>query len=327
MKIAILTNHPRLVDPAFVAALGAFGQVMPCADVKAMSAQALAATLKDSDVAITGWGTPALPEPQAGWKLRYVCHITGELRGALSRAYFTGATDAIAVTNWGTSFTFATAEASIALLLGTLKNLPALDAKIRADGTAPDWPHFWGSIHGKRVGIYGLSHIGKLVAHQLKAFGPVLSYHDPVATDIPEGLTRRDSLHDLFAQADVVMIHAGLNEQTRATVTEPLLRLLPHGGILINTARGAIVVERDLAKVLQEGHLRAGIDVCEDERDFRTSPLMQCPHTVITGHALSCIGEQERATLQQTALDNLGRFQRGEPLQHRVTLARYALMS
>ena len=324
MKIALLTNHPRLVDPAFITALGRWGPVTASADVKALSPQALADVLKHSDVAITGWGTPVLPDPQPDWKLRYVCHITGELRGALSRAYFTGA---IPVTNWGTSFTFATAEASIALLLATLKGLPALDAKIRRDGTAPDWPHFWGSIHQKRVGIYGLSPIGKLVAQQLRAFGPEISYYDPVATDIPEGLIRRASLHELFANADVVMIHAGLNEHTRATVNAELIRLLPHGGILINTARGAIVVEKDLAAILQEGKLRAGIDVCEDEHDFRTSPLMACPNTVMTGHALSCIGEQERSTLQATVLDNLGRFQRGEPLQHVVSLARYGLMS
>ncbi len=324
MKIAILTNHPRLVDTRFFEALARFGQVIDCPDVNSLSADALMAVLKDCDVAITGWGTPLLPQPQDDWKLRYICHLTGELKRQMPRSYISGS---IAVTNWGDGFTFATAEASVALLLGTLKNLPALDAKIRTDGTAPDWPHFWGSLYKKRVAIYGLSNIGKLVAKQLSAFKPVLSFYDPVATDIPEGLTRRDSLYELFANADVVMIHAGLNEATRATVTSELLRLLPHGGIIINTARGAIVIEKDLAEVLKEGWLRAGIDVCEDEADFRTSPLMACPNTLLSGHAIACIGEQERHTLQETALENVERFKRNEPMAHRVTLERYAVMS
>jgi glycerate dehydrogenase len=172
-----------------------------------------------------------------------------------------------------------------------------------------------------------LSSIGKLVAEYVKPFGARISFYDPTIDNFPDNLTRYGSLEELFANNDIVSIHAGLNNYTRSSVDYSLLSKLPYGGILINTARGPIVVEKDLGKILMEGKIRAGIDVSEYESDFRLSPYMSCPNTTITSHAISKIGSLEKTILQEIAFDNLGRFAKSEKPVHVVTMRRYEMMT
>jgi phosphoglycerate dehydrogenase-like enzyme len=322
LRIALLVRHPRLISDDFLAALAGFGERVDLPENA--STKILAGILAGCDVAVTGWESPLLPLPQKNWRLRYICHMTGELKRIVPANYFESG---IQVTNWGDIFSFATAEGTVALLFGVLKELPALDARIRESGNAGDCPRPFCTLCKTRVGIYGLSTIGRLVAQSLKPFGPVLSFYDPTVKEAPEGLIRYQSLDGLFMNNDIVTVHAGLNEHTRATVDYRRLAMLPPGGALINTARGAIVVEQDLARILNEGKIRAGIDVIEDEKDWRTSPLLACPNTLLSGHTMSKIGPLERTVLQENALDNLRRFRDGEPLKHLLTLERYRMMT
>ncbi|OGS37777.1 MAG: hypothetical protein A2293_14860 [Elusimicrobia bacterium RIFOXYB2_FULL_49_7] len=134
-------------------------------------------------------------------------------------------------------------------------------------------------------------------------------------------------MDSLFAENDIVTIHAGLNEATRGSVDYRRLSLMPKDGILINTARGPLVVEKDLARILSEGHINAGVDVIDNEDDWKASPLINLPNVIFTGHVLSQIGLQEKHCLQETALANLKRYLRGDTLRHPVTPERFQLMT
>lgn len=322
MIISLLTQYERIVDEEYIGALREFGEVRIIP--KSAEHEAVAARLAESDVAVTGWESAKVPEPQPGWKLKYICHMTGEMKRTIPLACFDVG---IKITNWGDSFSFATAEGSVALLLGVMKDLVSLDRKVRAEGQAGSLPRPFCTLYNTRVGIYGLSTIGRLVAEYLKPFRPKLSFFDPTVAQAPEGLLQHSSLRDLFAGSDVVTIHAGLNDMTRGTVDYGLLSLLPYGGALINTARGPIVVESDLARILKEGNIRAGIDVIDHEDDWRKSPLASSPNVIFTGHNISKIGPWEKLTLQQTALENIRRFVSGTPLKHTVTVERYKMMT
>ena len=322
MKIAILTSHTRLISESWIknlSAIGSVSQVSPDA-----SKADIAYALETSDIAVTGWGSPMLPPPVKTWKLRYICHITGELKRNIPVSYWEAG---IPVTNWGDSFSFATAEGSVALIFGVLKGLPALDKNLREQGHEGEGPRPFCTLYKTRVGIYGLSAIGRLVAEYLRPFRPILSFYDPTVTKAPDYLIRYDSLDTLFASNDLITIHAGLNDVTRDSINYRLLSMLPHGGAVINTARGHIVVENDLARILNEGRIKAGIDVICDERDWRTSPLSKCPNTVFTGHALSIIGPHEMLTLQETALENIRCFVENKPLRHIVSAERFRMMT
>ena len=323
--IALLTHADRLISPEFVEALSTLGCLKYPPFESIQSPDALREILRHADIAMTGWGTPPLPLPEKEFRLRYVCHMTGELKRIVPREYIENPD--IRVTNWGDSFAFATAEGAVALLFAVLKNIVNLDATLRKTGQAGALSRSFYSLRGTRVGIYGLSSIGQRVAQYLKPFSPALSFYDPTVTETPEGLFRHNTLDSLFSGNDIVTIHAGLNDATRGSVDYRRLSLLPKDGILINTARGPLVVEEDLARILSEGRINAGIDVVDDEEDWRRSPLVSLPNVILTGHALSRIGLQEKLCLQETALENLKRYLRGEALLHSVTLKRFEVMT
>jgi glycerate dehydrogenase len=166
-----------------------------------------------------------------------------------------------------------------------------------------------------------------MVADYLKPFNPIISYYDPTVAVPPEGLICCKTLDELFSTNDIVTIHAGLNDYTIGTVNYKLLSMLPQDGILINTARGPIVVEEELGKILHEGKIRAGIDVSAFENDFKTSPYANTPNTILTGHAMAYIGKMERIVLQEISYNNINRFIKNEQLKHVVTPEKFKFMT
>jgi len=123
-----------------------------------------------------------------------------------------------------------------------------------------------------------------------------------------------------------VVIHAGLTETTRKSVTAALLARMPDHGILINTARGAIVDHDALAKEVCAGRLRAGLDVSDPEPLPTDHPLARHPGCIFTPHCVA--GSWPGDTVQlgkihRICLDNLGRFMRGEPVRFRMDRERY----
>lgn len=326
MKISILTGNIKLIDDQFAEKLRAFGEVVWYKNSKDLSVDELKKILSESEIAITGWASPMLPAYENGWKLKYICHITGELKRIMPPSYFTPDSP-VKVTNWGDDFSFATAEGAVALLFSVLKMVPQLDALVRKDGNAVNRKIGLCTLHKTRVGIYGLSTIGKIVVDYLKPFNPIISYYDPTIKVCPDGLTSCKSLEELFSTNELITIHAGLNDYTRGTVNYKLLSMLPQDGILINTARGPVVVEEDLGKILHEGKIRAGIDVSAYEGDFRASPYANTPNTILTGHSIAYIGRMERIELQEISFKNITRYISREPLKHIVSPEKFKLMT
>jgi D-3-phosphoglycerate dehydrogenase len=326
ITLTIFTNSSRLINQTFINALSEFGLVIQPTDVAKMANSDLSDLLSKTDIAITGWGGPMLPEPQPDWRLRYVCHMTGEMkRHCIPLSYIVES--GITVTNWGNAFSFATAEGSMALLFSVLKAIPEIDKLIRLPG-----PEKWNrpqltSLYKTRIGIYGLSTIGSIVAELLTPYGAFVSFYDPTIKTPPPDLRRFDTLRDLFSNNDIIMVHAGLNDITRHSIDYELLSLLPVGSVFINMARGAIVREADLARIAGEGRLRVGVDVIDAEKEWYTSPLAKVPNVILSGHVMSQLGRIEREVLQTIALDNIKRFVNKEPLLHVVTPERYRIMS
>lgn len=210
------------------------------------------------------------------------------------------------------------ADQTMALLAGTLRSAPAF---FRAQQKKEFIRLPTRDLHGARVGIVGLGGNGRVLARILKAFDTTI-----VATDwFPEQkneyvdeLLPADALDDILPCVDVLILTAPLNQHTRGMIDERRLRLLPKEAVLINVARGPLVVESDLAKVLKSGHLwGAGVDVTEVEPLPAESPLWELPNLMISPH----VGGQRASRIDdmtQLFCENLRRFQAGEPLFNRV---------
>jgi phosphoglycerate dehydrogenase-like enzyme len=326
LNLCLLINHPRLIDRTFIKKLSALGRLKFLPGFNKLPLQQQVAVLKDSDIAIIGWGPCMLPLSllSTDYCLKYICHMTGEMKRYLPLEYIKAG---IKVTNWGSSLSFATAEGTVALLLAVMKNIIHLDKTTRKSGRAEWHSRPFQTLMNVHLGIYGLGPIGKITARLLKPFCPRLSFYDPTIKRRPAGLKQYRSLRALFSNNDIVTVHAGLNNKTRTSITYKELSLLPKGGIFINTARGPIVNEKDLARILKTGRIYAGIEVIDNENDWRTSPLINAPNVVFSGHVISRTGHMEKRILQQTAIDNIKAFISNRPLKYRITPKKYRMMT
>ena len=207
---------------------------------------------------------------------------------------------------------------TMALLGGMLRDLPTF---FRAQQQHEFIRRPTRDLFGARVGIVGMGGNGRLLARVLKAFDTQI-----LATDwYPEQeiacvdkLLPADALDEMLPQVDILILAAPLNEHTRGMIDARRLRMLPPDAVLINVARGPLVVEEDLIQVLQAGHLwGAAVDVTEVEPLPPESPLWDMPNVIITPH----VGGQRASRVDDITelfCQNLQRYQSGQPLLNRV---------
>ncbi|SHJ05049.1 C-terminal binding protein [Roseomonas rosea] len=121
----------------------------------------------------------------------------------------------------------------------------------------------------RTFGVLGLGRIGTAVALRAKAFGWRVVFHDPYlpnGTELALGIQRARHIEELFAQADTLSLHTPLTSTTRGLVDERLLRLMPAGAVLVNTARGPVLDLDALERCLRDGTVAgAGLDVLPEE--------------------------------------------------------------
>lgn len=213
------------------------------------------------------------------------------------------------------------AEHTMALLLACCRNLVHADASLR-NGTW-DRKRFLGTeLHEKTLGIVGLGKVGSRVATMANGFGMRVLAYDPYIADSKferVGVEKMETLEDLLRRSDILTIHTPKTEETLAMVGEAQLRLLPPGAVVVNCARGGIVVEDDLLAALEAGHVAAaGIDVWEDE-PATGKPLQQQPQVVITPH-LGANTTEAQTRIGTTVAEQVIKALRDETVDHPVNM-------
>lgn len=204
----------------------------------------------------------------------------------------------------------AVADLTMALMLSLLRRIPEANASVKSGA----WGRFLGAgLNGKAMGIVGLGRIGQNVARRAKAFGVTLIGSDPVwpedaARDI--GI-RRVERNDLFAQADLISLHAPLTPETTGLVGEAAIALMKPGVWIVNTSRGRVVDEKAMYEALTSGRVAGyATDVFENEPPVG-SPLLALPNVIATPH----MGTHTRESLQlmgDRVVDAVLRVLRGE---------------
>lgn len=177
-----------------------------------------------------------------------------------------------------------TIELTFGLMMAVLRRIPQTDQAMHRG----EWPSFAGrTLAGKKLGILGLGRIGREVARLAQAFGMQVVAWGPTLNAeraARSGATFME-FDALLEDADIVTVQLKLSEDSRGLLNEQRLRLIGPNGVLINTARGAIVDEKALARVLAEGALgAAGLDVFVEEPLAPDSPLRRLDNVVLTSH-------------------------------------------
>ena len=168
-------------------------------------------------------------------------------------------------------------------------------------------------LAGKTLGIVGLGNIGMKVAQIAQAFGMnVLAYTSKTPDQLPEGI-RKTTLDGLFGASDVVSLHCPLTDTTRELMNNISIEKMRDGAILINTGRGPLVNEADVADALVSGKLGAYCaDVLSCEPPSPSNPLVGAPHAFITPHVAWATLEA-RLRLMDIAVNNIKSFLEGSP--------------
>lgn len=226
----------------------------------------------------------------------------------------------IVVTNIPTYGTTAVAQFVFALLLEICHHA-ALHSEAVKKGewqTCPDFC-FWKrpliELAGKKLGIIGFGRIGQAVAKLGIAFGMEVLAFDAVLSACPQvPQARLTTLEEVLAQADVISLHCPLLESTRGIICKESIAKMKDGAIIINTSRGPLIIEEDLAEALRTGKvLAAGMDVLNVEPPKEKSPLFDCENCLITPH-IAWAPKESRERLMNIAVDNLFKFLEGAPV-------------
>jgi phosphoglycerate dehydrogenase-like enzyme len=209
-------------------------------------------------------------------------------------------------------------EQALALLLGILRSLPVF---FRAKEKREFVRRPTRDLTEATVLIVGLGGVGRRIAEVLRAFRPRILATDMFPVDRPdwvERLVAADRLDELLPEAQILIISAPLTATTRGMIDRRRIGLMPKGSILINVARGPIVVESALVEALESGHLHgAGLDVTEVEPLPATSKLWEQPNLILTPHVA---GQSARRAQQVTDFfsTNLRNYLAGKPLLNLV---------
>ncbi len=177
------------------------------------------------------------------------------------------------------------------------------------------WDYSLIEVSNKTLGIIGFGTIGQQVADVATAFGMNVIAYSRTQTDQSHRKSFKwVKLEELLAESDFISIHCPLTPETKGLINEKNLSLMKNSAFLINTSRGPIVNDNDLANALNKGLIAgAGIDVLSQEPPQADNPLFTAKNCLITPH-IGWATKEARSRLMNITVDNLIAFQSGKPV-------------
>lgn len=217
----------------------------------------------------------------------------------------------------------AVAELTIGLMLSLLRSIHVANSQLHRG----DWiRHFGRRIPEITIGIIGVGRIGQRVLRRISSFGtPRILANDvhPNTSLVPELKLEWTDKEEIYKQADVISLHLPMTNYTKNMIRAEHLALMKKDAIIINTSRGGIINELDLANSLNKGHLHgAAIDVFEKEP--YTGPLSDIERCILTSH-MGSMSIDCRTKMEIQATEEVVRFLTNKKLHGQVPLDEYSV--
>jgi phosphoglycerate dehydrogenase-like enzyme len=282
----------------------------------------------DAEVMLTAWSTKPLPHNilEKVPSLKYTAHVCGAVCGIISRDLIA---QGLLVTNWGDSVSRTVAEHCLLQVLACLRKATNWQIDMHIEKQWKPAGKNVMTLFGKSVGIYGFGSSAREFVKLIKAFDCKVAAFDPYVNDdmfVKYGIKRSSSLEELFSQNEIIVDLAALTADTKGSVTEELLNMLPDCGVFVNSARGPIVDEAALIKVARSGRIQIALDVYHVEPLPQDSPLRGSENVFLTPH-IGGPTTDERKTCGLYALKNIKSYFEGKPLNAVIGLNEYDLMT
>ena len=205
------------------------------------------------------------------------------------------------------------AEHTMALLLTWWRRIAELDQQVRTEGWGrPLRPVY--RLEGKTLGILGMGRMGQAVAARARGFGLKLVGYDPYTPPAAFAAVGVEpvGLESLLRVSDIVTIHSLLSAETRGIICQKTLRQMKPTAVIVNTARGGLIVTDDLVRALKEGWIAgAALDVTDPEPLPMDHPIRKLPRVLVTPHA-AWYSEEAEPELRRRAARTIVEALRGE---------------
>lgn len=225
----------------------------------------------------------------------------------------------IPVVNVPTYGTMSVSQYSIALLLEICHHIGHHSASVYAGNWAGnvDWC-YWDypliELDGKTIGIIGFGRIGQAEGRIAKAMGMKVLAFDVYPNDAGRAIAEYVDLDTLLSQSDVITLHCNLTPENTGLINQANIAKMKDGAILINNARGQLIVEQDVADALNSGKLAgAALDVVYTEPIREDNPLLKAKNCIITPH-ISWAPKESRQRIMDTTVANVRAFLDGKPV-------------
>ncbi|AZV45776.1 hydroxyacid dehydrogenase [Nautilia sp. PV-1] len=206
--------------------------------------------------------------------------------------------------------TKAVIQHTFALVLGLLNKICYFDKYTKEEYPNSEiFTHIqnWFEISGKRWGIIGLGEIGRGVAEIAESFGADVVYYSTSGKNRNSRYKRVD-LTELLSSSDIISIHAPLNDNTKNLLNYEKLSLIKPGCVIVNLGRGGIINEKDLAEILKQKNILAGLDVFEKEPLNADSPLLEVKDKLLLTPHVAWTSIEARNKLMDGIYKNIEEF-------------------
>ncbi len=214
---------------------------------------------------------------------------------------------------------YSVAQHAMALLMELTNRMAVLDAEVRSGQWAASKKYVATErqlfeLDGKTCGIYGFGRIGQNLGRMAKGMGMRVLACDSYPTEEGAAIAEYVDLDTLLIESDVISLHCPLLDSTRNVINKDTIAKMKDGALLLNVARGELIVEEDLAEALRSGKLGgAGLDVTRTEPVNMDNPLFGAPNCYITPHTAWCTPEAKVRMFSQ-CIDHIEAFISGKPM-------------
>lgn len=275
---------------------------------------------KDADVLITSWGSCKYfrKDIEKMPNLKMIAHAGGTVAPvAAPDVYETN----VKVISGNDVFAKSVAEGCLCYILAALRRMEHYMGVMREGGFRTDVFENRG-LFGKKLGIVGFGTIARHLLDLVRWFDLEILIYSSHLTD-EEAATygaRTASLEEIFAECDVISIHASNTEKTRGMITRELMESMKSDALLVNTARGAVIDEPAMFEMLLAGRFYAALDVYAEEPPAPDAPIRQCENALLMPHMGGPTMDMRGVVTTELCKD-IARLQKGEPLRYEISAA------
>ncbi len=289
----------------------------------------IAEKIGDSDVYVTGWGSPRLDSQilDRAPNLNLLVHLCGTVVPFVSDEMWERGVRVISGNDF---FAESVAEGTIGYILTALRDIPKYSTRLKQEKIWKTSADSNCGLLGKTVGIVSYGAIARHLVRMLQPFRVKIKIYDikPLPTeDAAKYNLTFASLEEVFSTCDIVTVHTPLNEQTHHLINERLLSMLPEGCLFVNTSRGAVIDQAALERQLATGRFRALLDVYEKEPLPADCDLYLLDNVILMPHMAGPTVDL-RKDITKSLLTEASEFlKNGAPLTHEISRVAASMMS